>query len=536
MGVVPQLDVARVPDVSRGVSRRSRKRPEAPRPPSARPPSTPEPPVASPESRIENPGARWIGLAGAVLAAGVALFVVFRLISGGDPDRLPPPPRLSAQQKVIEDHLRERYDAAVADPSSIESVGTLCIAYHADMFFDQAERCYDVAAPLAPDDWRWIYYRAVIQSERGGGEALLANLRTVVERAPQLGPAWLRLGEAEFKAGRYDEAATAWQRARDVPAAAAETSSPRHVTEVPLSAYASLGLARIALVRGDVDAARTTLEQVNAATPNFGPALRLLADSYRRLRREDEATRLVYRAGRLPPYTPYADPVIDELARESRNSIFLLRLASEANLSINAEWSEYLTRRALEFDPNNPEVVLKLARILRTVERNEEALMLFERYQEMVPGDYQVLAHIGSCLSAMGRLGEAESYFRQALKGLDDPVTHYNMGLLLALTGRLSEAVKEYEMALERDPMHSDARSNLAAALARQGRLDRAAAELRRLVEHDPENAGARTNLGLVLLQQGHREQARTQLEEALRLNPQLTPAAEALRELGAGL
>jgi tetratricopeptide (TPR) repeat protein len=464
------------------------------------------------------------------------LFVTISLTRSGDADRLPPPPQLSAQQKVIENHLHERYAAAVDDPSSIAAVGALCIAYHADMFFDLAERCYEVAAGLAPDDWRWIYNRAVIQSERGGGEALLANLRTVVERAPQLGPAWLRLGEAEFKAGRYDEAAAAWQRARDVPAAAADTASPRHVTEAPLSAYASLGLARIALVRGDVDAARTLLEQVAAVTPDFGSALRLLADSYRRLGRESEAARLVYRAGRLPPFTPYADPVIDDLARESRNSIFLLRLASEANLAINAEWSEYLTRRALEFDPNNPEVVLKLARILRTAERNEEALVLFERYKEMVPGDYQVLAHIGSCLSAMGRLGEAESYFRQALKGLDDPVTHYNMGLLFARTNRLDDAVAEYEKALERDPMHSDARSNLAAALARQGRLDRAAAELRRLLEHDPENAGARTNLGLVLLQQGHREQARVQLEEALRLNPQLTPAVDALRALGSGL
>jgi tetratricopeptide (TPR) repeat protein len=492
--------------------------------------------IGEPATEPRVPVSRRRAVAGvAVLLSAVAVVALARWWRSGEASgQLPAPPRLSAQQKVIEDHLRERYAAAADDPSSIVSVGALCTAYHADMFFDHAERCYDVAATLAPDDWRWAYYRAVIQSERGGGEALLANLRTVVERAPQFGPAWLRLGEAEFKAGRYDEAAAAWQRARDVPAAAADTTSPRPVTEVPLSAYASLGLARIALVRGEVEAARTILEHVSAITPDFGSALRLLADSYRRLGRDSEATRLVYRAGRLPPYTPYADPVINDLARESRNSIFLLRLASEANLAINAEWSEYLTRRALEFDPDNPEVVLKLARILRTVERNDEALTLFERYKEMVPGDYQVLAHIGSCLSAMGRLGEAESYFRQALKGVDDPVTHYNMGLLLALTDRLDEAVREYETALARDPMHSDARSNLAAALARQGRLDRAAAELRRLLEHDPENAGARTNLGLVLLQQGHRAQARTQLEEALRLNPQLAPAAEALRELGA--
>ena len=178
------------------------------------------------------------------------------------------------------------------------------------------------------------------------------------------------------------------------------------------------------------------------------------------------------------------------------------------------------------------EVVLKLARILRTVERNEEALELFKRYQSMVPGDYQVLAHIGSCLSAMGRLDEAESYFRQALKGLDDPVTHFNMALLLALTNRLDDAVAEYEKALERDPMHSDARTNLAAALARQGKLDRAARELKILLGYDPENAGARTNFGLVLLRQGRFADARGQLEEALRLDPGLTPAREALASI----
>ena len=259
-----------------------------------------------------------------------------------------------------------------------------------------------------------------------------------------------------------------------------------------------------------------------------------MAESYRQLGREQEASRLVYRAGRLPPYTPFADPVVDELARESRNSTFLLRVASEANLAINAEWSEYLTRRAYEFDSDNPEVVVKLGRVLRTVGRNEEALIYFRRYHDMVPGDYQALAHIGSCLSAIGRFGEAETYFRKALQGLDDPLTHYNLGLLLALTGRLNEAVGEYEKALERDPVYSDARSNLAAALVKQGNLDRAAKELVLLLETDPENAGAHTNLGLVYLQQGRRAQARVQLEEALRLDPQLTPAAEALEEVRA--
>jgi tetratricopeptide (TPR) repeat protein len=476
----------------------------------------PEEPISAPS--VPKSRSRTIAVIVAVVlivTAGLFLTTQWQLREGLA--RLPSPPTLASQQKVIEDHLRVRYEAARAAPTSIVAVGPLCLAYHADMFFDQADRCYQLALTLAPDDWRWTYYRSVIQSERGGGQALVTNLHRVLERAPQFGPAWLRLGEAQFKAGRYDEAVMAWQQARDLPPPEESRTSPGHVIEIPLSAYATLGLARVALVRGEFDEARKTLEQLSAAAPNFGSALRLLAESYSRLGRESDAARLVYRAGRLPPYSAYADPVIDELARESRNSIFLLRVASEANLAVNAEWSEYLTRRALEFDSNNPEVVLKLARMLRTVERNGEALELFQRYQVMVPGDYQVLAHLGSCLSAMGRFGEAEAYFRKALNGLDDPVTHFNLGLLLALTGRLDGAVMEYEKALERDPMHSDARTNLAATLVRQGKLERA------------ENATARTNLGLVLLQQGRLADARGQFEEALRLEPGLTPARQAL-------
>jgi tetratricopeptide (TPR) repeat protein len=196
---------------------------------------------------------------------------------------------------------------------------------------------------------------------------------------------------------------------------------------------------------------------------------------------------------------------MDGLARESRNATLLLRVASEADLAVNLPWSEYLTRRALEFEPDNPEAIAKMARLHRAAGRNEEALALFERYHRMVPGDFQVLAQIATCLSALGRFQEAEGFFAQALRGVDDAVTHFNVGLMLARTGRLDQAAAAYGRALEREPMLNDARVNLATIHARQGRLDRAIQELERVLAYDPENVLARNNLDAVRAMQAGR-------------------------------
>ena len=476
---------------------------------------------------------RWIGIAAGLVVVVLLGAVTVRWRQTQALARVPVPPATGRSEAVAE-HLRSRYEEAQRNPASIAAVGPLCLAYHADMFYEQAERCHAFAGELAGEDWRWAYYHLLIQAERGGGDALVEGLRGLTVRTPDFAPVWLRLGDAEFKAARYDQAAEAWRRAASLAEPEAGRASPAHLTEVPLAAHASFGLARLALVRGDPTQAREILERVTTSAPQFGPAFRLLADSYRELGRAADAARAVYRANRLPPYAAYTDPLSDELARESRNSTLLLRVASEANLAVNAAWSEYLTRRALEFDPNNPDVVVKLARILRTVGRNVEALALFERYHQMVPGDYQGLAHIGSCLSMLGRYAEAEAYFQRALTGLDDPLTHYNLGLVYAVTGRLDRAAAQYQQALDRDPMLSDARVNLATALARQGRLDGASRELMRVLESDPENVTALTNLGLVLIQQGAPGRARPYLDEALRLEPRLSVARDALATLDA--
>ena len=214
-----------------------------------------------------------------------------------------------------------------------------------------AERCYEIAAALEPGDWRWMYYRAVIDPNAAAAKRssrVFAASSSGRRNSGPRGCAWERPSSRPAVTRCSRGMAAAERTARQGEAAA----SPRHVTEFRsrrTRPRTGAGGARSWRVRGRADDARSRHwpgRRIRVGAP-------LLAESYRVLGARRGGT--CRWAGRhAARFAPYADPMIDELARESRNSMLLLRLASEAKLSINAEWSEYLTRRALEFDPTIP--------------------------------------------------------------------------------------------------------------------------------------------------------------------------------------
>ena len=115
--------------------------------------------------------------------------------------QLPSLPDLSGQTEAVRTHLTEADRAARADPDSPDTVGALGLAYHADLYYEQAVWSYALAAALDPDAWKWTYYRALAHTSRGDAEQARDALRAAVEAAPEFGPAWWRLGDVDFKAG-----------------------------------------------------------------------------------------------------------------------------------------------------------------------------------------------------------------------------------------------------------------------------------------------------------------------------------------------
>ncbi len=153
-------------------------------------------------------------------------------------------------------------------------------------------------------------------------------------------------------------------------------------------------------------------------------------------------------------------------ARDRPTSADAVGALGTADLATNAAWREYLIRRALEFDPDHDVALAELAATFRLLRRYEEALELLERRRRERPDDFGVLADIGRCLSGLRRYREAEEMLRQALEGLDNAPTRYELGAVLAASGRPGEAIAEYRRALDRNPNHLGTLNNLGVLLA----------------------------------------------------------------------
>lgn len=471
-----------------------------------------------------------------IAIAGIGLRVRSRAAAAA---LLPSLPDLAGQPSAVVEHLRHADAQARRDPASADAVGALGIAYHADLFYGAAAEAYQAAMRLAPDDVEWSYRLALVHVERGEAAEAAARLREIVTANPGMALAWLRLGDAEFKRARYQEADEAYSRAEDTARTAnaagpaVDAASPARRETIPVASYAALGRARIALQKGDVERARQTLEKMVGGTPRFGAAHRLLGDTYERLGDRDKAARHVARAAALPAFSAAPDPRVDALARESRRSVLLIKQAAASDLVRDAAWREYLLRRALEFDGANPDVVYEMGALLQQLRRPREALPYFERHLDMVSDDQQTLVQIGKCQADLGQFEEAESVLRRAVALSNDAVGEYNLGYVLEQVGRADEAERQYQRALALNPGLASAHTNLGTALAARGRFTDAAAHLAEAVRLEPGNAAARNNLGALLLQQHQLDAAASQFRLALELNPD---HADAHANLGSAL
>jgi tetratricopeptide (TPR) repeat protein len=128
---------------------------------------------------------------------------------------------------------------------------------------------------------------------------------------------------------------------------------------------------------------------------------------------------------------------------------------------------------------------------------------------------------VGTMLAVNGRVTEAIRVFENALRIEPDYAEgHHNLGNALWKAGNRPEAIREDEYALRLNPDYAEAHVTLGVALEKLGRPEDAIRHYEEALRIKSDYAAAHVNLGNALLTQGKAQDAVTHYEEALRLNP----------------
>ncbi len=305
---------------------------------------------------------------------GLALSLVV-VVTGCDdtpPPRIPDPP-LDGMERRVADLLRETRKSVVAEPHSAEAWGALGATYQAHRLLAEADLCLERAHRLDPDDFRWVYLRAITREVSGADGAELRRLFGLAARMrPDYAAVQVRLGDAMSSRGDLPAAREAFRAALDLDADLA---------------LAHRGLGQVLLALGEAEAAVAALARSLEIDPLDGSAWAALARARNRIgdgagakQASAEARRLGDSAGAM------ADPVFERevVARGVSGTRALARAVRRIRAGDFAGALQDLAI-ADETHPGDSNVQHWLGIAYRGLGRADEAIASFERAVELNP-------------------------------------------------------------------------------------------------------------------------------------------------------
>lgn len=406
-----------------------------------------------------------------------------------------PAPDLSTAAPAAREQLSAAREKAIevvssSTATSVERAhawGLLGEHYHAYEFHEAAALCYGRAQRLAPDDARWFYLEGVLRQTRGELDAAEQTLSKARELEPQDPAIALRLGEVLLSRQEWNDA---------------EPLLRQTTRATGLAAAAEEALGRMAVQRGDHEAAVGHFRRALGHQPDADLLSSSLARSLQFLGRDDEAAAARERAGARD--VQRSEPVVAQvLARRRGAGHYLLRagrLASSGDL----EGAEQTYRDALSEVPDSLEVRKGLAGVLMARGSYDEAEELLQEILERDATDTEAHLRLARVLELKGEVEPALAEYRQAVETAADEITP-RLALAAALhrSGHPLDAVRQYDTVLHESPGDRRALLGRIQALADAQRLSEARREMGDFVDAHPEDLGARLLQGQLLARSG---------------------------------
>ncbi len=345
------------------------------------------------------------------------------------------------------------------------------LVLHAHGFYQRAEECYAQAERFDPRNPLWPYLTGDCFAYAGDPGKGLECFRRAVDRSKMHPIVQLRLGEALFEQGQFDEAAIQFREVEE-----------RH----PDEPRAQLGLARVSLARNDAQASVSHLQKCIAQTGDIPRACSLLAQAYHMLGEQDLAADAQKRAASQKEAHVWPDPWLDQV---------VFRMTGIAGLG----------RRATA---------------LYRAGRGAEGQTLLEELVRRYPDSAKARGGMGRLYLLRGQLAAAEPHLREALRMDPNLVeVRYYLATALMQQQKCEEAAVEFRQVVEQQPDHGEAHLKLGQCLYTLSDKPGAARALQDAVRYEPHNLKARKNLGVVHFELQQYAEAVAQLELAAALD-----------------
>jgi tetratricopeptide (TPR) repeat protein len=151
--------------------------------------------------------------------------------------------------------------------------------------------------------------------------------------------------------------------------------------------------------------------------------------------------------------------------------------------------------------------------------RNSEAL--FSRAVAVDPDNFLAHNHLGYVLALEGRLGEAIGHYRTSLRiNPNYDSAHYHLANTLTLVGETEGAIHHYGRVLQIRPQYARPYARLGDLYQKLGKTGEAIRLYRASLQIEPADAELHKKLGRLLVAEGLIGEAIKELEAALRINP----------------
>ena len=147
----------------------------------------------------------------------------------------------------------------------------------------------------------------------------------------------------------------------------------------------------------------------------------------------------------------------------------------------------------------------------------KDSVSLWTHTLACTPPNPSAHSSLGMALADQGKVAEAIRQYEEAIQLQPDlPVAHYNWGIALADQGKLDEAIQHYRRAVEIKPDYFQAFNNLGNVLGESGRLPEAIQQFERALQVRPDFVEAHFDLGVALARQGKLDEAIPHFQKAL--------------------